>query len=71
MAHSHEHSHDSYDPEHEHDEEHDELQHCIEECLNCHAVCTMTVPGSSDRPARPATCINKAASRSVARKSPL
>src|ERR1043165_8632303 len=42
MAHSHEHSHDSYDPDHEQDEEHDELQHCIEEYLNCHAVCTMT-----------------------------
>ena len=43
MAHSHEHSHGhEYDPDHEHEEEHDELQRCIEECLNCHAVCTMT-----------------------------
>ena len=41
MAHSHGHSHE-YEPDHEHDEEHDELQRCIEECLNCHAVCTMT-----------------------------
>src|SRR4026207_1082994 len=39
MAHSHGHE---YEPDHEHDEGHDELQHCIEECLNCHAVCTMT-----------------------------
>jgi hypothetical protein len=23
-------------------EEHDAMQECIEECLNCHAVCTMT-----------------------------
>jgi hypothetical protein len=22
---------------------HDEMQECIEECLNCHAVCTMTL----------------------------
>ena len=22
--------------------EHDAIQHCIEECLNCHAACTMT-----------------------------
>jgi hypothetical protein len=43
MAHGHEHSHGhEYEPDHEHNEEHDELQHCIEECLNCHAVCTMT-----------------------------
>ena len=43
MAHSHEHSHGhEYEPDDEHDEGHDELQHCIEECLNCHAVCTMT-----------------------------
>ena len=25
-----------------HEETHDEMQECIEECLNCHAVCTMT-----------------------------
>ncbi|MBA3889314.1 MAG: four-helix bundle copper-binding protein [Gemmatimonadaceae bacterium] len=25
-----------------HDHEHDEIQQCIEECLNCHAACTMT-----------------------------
>src|SRR5678809_1313370 len=44
MAHGHGHSHGhEYEPDHEHDEGHDELQHCIEECLNCHAVCTMTV----------------------------
>lgn len=24
------------------DHEHDEIQQCIEECLNCHAACTMT-----------------------------
>jgi hypothetical protein len=43
MAHGHSHSHGSeYEPDHEHEESHDELQHCIEECLNCHAVCTMT-----------------------------
>src|SRR5678815_912449 len=41
MAHSHSHGHE-YEPDDEHDEGHDELQHCIEECLNCHAVCTMT-----------------------------
>ena len=30
------------DDEHGHDLEHDAMQECIEECLNCHAVCTMT-----------------------------
>lgn len=36
MAHDHENAHD-------HDEhEHDHVQQCIEECLNCHAACTMT-----------------------------
>jgi hypothetical protein len=25
------------------DQAHDELQECIEECLNCHAVCTLTL----------------------------
>jgi hypothetical protein len=43
MARKHEHSQEhDYESEHEHQPEHDELQHCIEECLNCHAVCTMT-----------------------------
>jgi hypothetical protein len=32
------------DPETGHDEQaHDDMQECIEECLNCHAVCTMTL----------------------------
>ena len=35
MAHEHEHGHD-----HEHD--HDEMDECIEACLQCHVVCTMT-----------------------------
>jgi hypothetical protein len=26
-----------------HQETHDAMQECIEECLNCHAVCTMTL----------------------------
>jgi hypothetical protein len=26
-----------------HEAAHDEMQECIEECLNCHAVCTMTL----------------------------
>ena len=26
----------------EHEHEHDSMQECIESCLNCHAVCTMT-----------------------------
>lgn len=26
-----------------HEHEHDAMQECIEECLNCHAVCTMTL----------------------------
>jgi hypothetical protein len=29
---------------HAHDQAHDDLQECIEECLNCHAVCTLTLP---------------------------
>ena len=26
-----------------HEQTHDDMQECIEECLNCHAVCTMTL----------------------------
>jgi len=26
-----------------HDQEHDDLQEAVEECLNCHAVCTLTL----------------------------
>lgn len=26
-----------------HEQAHDDMQECIEECLNCHAVCTMTL----------------------------
>ena len=29
--------------EHDHDHAHEEIQDCIDECLNCHAACTMTV----------------------------
>lgn len=36
-AHDHDHDHD-----HEHDHDHDPMQQCIEDCLNCHALCTMT-----------------------------
>jgi len=35
---THEHTHDGMDEAHEHDD----VQHCIEECINCHAACTMT-----------------------------
>jgi hypothetical protein len=42
MAHDHEHDHD-HDHEHDHDDEHAAMQGCIEDCLNCHAVCAMTV----------------------------
>jgi hypothetical protein len=32
------------DTDNDHDEQaHDDMQECIEECLNCHAVCTMTL----------------------------
>lgn len=34
------HTHDGMDEGQDH--EHDEIQQCIEECLNCHAACTMT-----------------------------
>lgn len=34
------HTHDAMDEGQDH--EHDEIQQCIEECLNCHASCTMT-----------------------------
>ena len=38
MAHDHMHEHTEEGYEHEQDE----MQQCIEECLNCHAACTMT-----------------------------
>ena len=37
----HVHQHD-LEHEHEHDHEHDEMDECIESCLQCHVVCTMT-----------------------------
>ena len=43
MAHQHGHG-DGHDHAHDHEHgEDDGLQGCIEECLNCHAACTMTV----------------------------
>jgi hypothetical protein len=36
------HTHDHGDDEHA-DHEHGAMQECIEDCLNCHAVCTMTL----------------------------
>ena len=33
----------SQEHEHEHEHAQDELLECVEECLNCHAVCTMTL----------------------------
>lgn len=42
MAHSHEHDDTKTSGSEEHEQEHDAMQECIEECLNCHAVCTMT-----------------------------
>jgi len=39
MAHSHE---QDSQMGGEQEQEHDAMQECIEECLNCHAVCTMT-----------------------------
>lgn len=41
--HGHEHGHDhEHDHDHDHEHAHDEMQECIEECLQCYAVCTMT-----------------------------
>lgn len=40
MAHSHDHDDTTMSGGEE--QEHDAMQECIEECLNCHAVCTMT-----------------------------
>lgn len=37
---AHDHMHEQTEEGYEH--EHDEMQQCIEECLNCHAACTMT-----------------------------
>lgn len=34
--------HEPADHEHDHDHEHDEMDECIEACLQCHVVCTMT-----------------------------
>ena len=31
------------DSDESHEHAHDEMQECIEECLNCHAVCTLTL----------------------------
>ena len=42
MAHDHQHGHQHDHAEAHDDHEHDDVQHCIEECLNCHAACTMT-----------------------------
>ncbi len=45
-GHDHEHHHGAHGHHHathEHDEAQDRLLECIEECLNCHVVCTMTV----------------------------
>ena len=39
---SHGHGHD-HDHDHDHELDHDRLQECIEECLQGHAVCAMTV----------------------------
>ena len=36
------HSHEDDDTTMSDEREHDAMQECIEECLNCHAVCTMT-----------------------------
>lgn len=36
-------SHHEHEPEHEHEHEHDLMDDCIEACLHCHVVCTMTV----------------------------
>jgi len=33
----------SVESERAHEQTHDDMQECIEECLNCHAVCTMTL----------------------------
>jgi hypothetical protein len=41
QPHQHHDDHDAY-AHGEHDEELEALQECIEECLNCHAVCTNT-----------------------------
>ena len=37
---AHDHTHEQAEEGYEHEQ--DEMQQCIEECLNCHAACTMT-----------------------------
>jgi hypothetical protein len=39
---AHDHQAGGHDHDHDEEHEHDMLQECIEDCLNCHAACTMT-----------------------------